>query len=175
MVGGLASLAAGGKFENGAISGAFGYMFNEVGLACRTAYAGFVGTAAHCGFFIFDRNGDDLGNATIRAQFSLAGGGTKFNLDWDTLSADLKAFQSGNGYFGVDVPKGMTPEQFEAAVEAAATQYSAPEYNPVWGPNSNSAVGYAIITAGGMLPVITGWTWGAPQLNYYYGSGLWNP
>src|SRR5207244_3319140 len=31
FVGGLASVAGGGKFENGAITSAFGYMFNQMG------------------------------------------------------------------------------------------------------------------------------------------------
>jgi len=33
LVGGLASVAGGGKFENGAVTGAFGYMFNQSALA----------------------------------------------------------------------------------------------------------------------------------------------
>jgi hypothetical protein len=164
----VAAIAGGGKFADGAFTAAFGYLFNEVGLACRTAYSGAVGSAAHCGLFIFDRNGDDLRDATIRAQFSLAGGDTKFNLDWGTIQADLEAFRSGSGYFKVDVPSGKTQEQFEADVEAAADGYSAPKYDPVWGPNSNSAVGYAIITAGGTFPQIFGWSQGAHQWDWWF-------
>jgi hypothetical protein len=84
-----------------------------------------------------------------------------------TVRADLQAFESGESYFRVDVPKGMTPQQFEGDVEAAATRYVAEKYDAVMGPNSNSAVGYAILQAGGTLPVVTGWFFGARKLEYY--------
>src|SRR5262249_20395357 len=109
-------------------------------------------------------------NATIRAQFSLAGGDTKFNLDWGTILADLKAFQSGNSnsYFMVELPQGMTQEQFEETVEAAATDYSAPKYAPAVGPNSNSAVGWAVIMSGAKFPQISGWSRGAWQWDWWF-------
>lgn len=38
VLGGAASVAAGGKFENGAITGAFGYLFNELGTYAQRGY-----------------------------------------------------------------------------------------------------------------------------------------
>jgi hypothetical protein len=38
VVGGLAAVAGSGKFENGAITGAFGYLFNEVGSYAQRGY-----------------------------------------------------------------------------------------------------------------------------------------
>jgi hypothetical protein len=150
-------MAGGGTFANGALTASFGYLFNEVGLACRTVFDS--PSAAHCGLFIFDRNADgSLG--TIRHQFSLGGGETEFNTaaGAGTFAADLDTFRSGKGYYKVDVPDGMTPEQFEAKVAAAAAGYSARTYDPIFGPNSNSAVGFAILNAGGTLPYISGWS-----------------
>jgi hypothetical protein len=42
IIGGLASVAGGGKFENGAVTGAFGYMFNA---AAGRLFGGYVGAA----------------------------------------------------------------------------------------------------------------------------------
>src|SRR5581483_12037989 len=43
-LGGAASVAGGGKFENGAITGAFGYLFNSLGKSATSNNGGSNGT-----------------------------------------------------------------------------------------------------------------------------------
>jgi hypothetical protein len=166
VIGGTVSAAAGGNFGNGAVTAAFGYLFNEVALACRPAVSSTM-PALHCGLFVFE--GSDPRTATIRAQFSLGGGATQFNTNVGVYLEDWEAFRSGSVYIS-QRPPGMSQQAYDDAVISLAQQYNASNY---WalpesggGPNSNSAAAYAIHVLGGSLP----WTGppGAPGLNYYH-------
>jgi hypothetical protein len=87
VMGGLASVAGGGNFANGATTAAFGYLFNEVGLACRGA----VGSPwPHCGLFVY--RGYDDGSADMIAQFSFAGKSERFNEGLITYAYDRETF-----------------------------------------------------------------------------------
>jgi hypothetical protein len=55
VLGGVAAVAGGGKFENGAITGAFGYLFNEMGSYAQrgyepTMYSDSVGTICNAAY-----------------------------------------------------------------------------------------------------------------------------
>jgi len=165
VLGGLASVAGGGKFGNGALTAAFGYLFNEVGIVCRSAGTA-TAPASHCGLFVFDRNSanpDDLRGANIRAQFSLGWDELRFNTVFSTWADDLQAFWSGSGYQRVDPPSGVSQEDFEAAVIRNSQEYRASSYSAPFGPNSNSAVGYGIVFSGGTIPNVPT----AVQLHYW--------
>jgi hypothetical protein len=95
VIGGFASVAGGGKFENGAITAAFGYLFNRVELACR-GISITAGAGTHCGLFVY--KGEDRKTAEIK-QFSLGLNQTEFN----TTEGRCRLFRQG----GMD----MVPEQ----------------------------------------------------------------
>jgi hypothetical protein len=176
VVGGVASVAGGGKFANGAVTAAFGYLFNEVALSCRGIPA-VQGTSSHCGLFVFDRNAD--GSVDIRAQFSFAGsrpwgglGADQFNTDSALNWWDREGFLNNSGsVYDVTKPDWMSQSDFDAAVIRDARAYRiAPELYSVWGPNSNSAAAYPIFINGGSLPAPTtmpGWPYGAVGLDYW--------
>jgi hypothetical protein len=158
-------VAAGGSFGNGALTAAFGYLFNEVGLACRPAASSAM-PGLHCGLFVFE--GSDPRTATIKAQFSLGGGATQFNTDVGVYLQDWEAFRSGDVYISRP-PPGMSPADYDAAVITLAQNYKATGYffhpDLIDIPNSNSAAAFPIHVLGGNLPWIG--PPGAPGLNYY--------
>jgi hypothetical protein len=156
VLGGLASVAGGGKFANGALTAAFGYLMNTVGLACREILDG---SASHCGLFIY--SGDQ-----IKAQFSLTLNATTFNTDPVNMEADRAAFFSENVY-PVSPPNGVSQEEFEKSVEDYAKGYVGWTYNPYAGPNSNSAAAFPLIMSGAIVPYIPMGTLGAWQISYW--------
>jgi RHS repeat-associated protein len=165
-VGGLGSIVGGGKFENGAITAAFGYIFNSVGLACRQLATG--GPFDHCSVFVSD---DKTGN--IQAQYSLQGLHTTFDPQGstsDTARDDLTAFQSPGGrnlQFEISPPAGTSSKAFDQLVIDAGNTYRAPGNLYLWlmAPNSNSAAASIIERAGGQVPLVPR----APGLNFYPG------
>lgn len=164
-MGGLASVAGGGRFANGAITAAFGYLFNDVALACR-GVAGTLGGGTHCGLFVFDPVRE-----SIQGQFSLGNRDTEFNQTAWTSEADLEAFWSGSQVYVSSPPAGMSQADYDAAVMQQAQSYQTPNYRFFDGPNSNSAAAYPIIMTGGSLPAVTpglyGRGFGARALDYW--------
>ena len=177
-IGGFASRLAGDKFENGAMTAAFDYLFNcgahdcwdkarddqNVALACRSVG----GTSFnHCGLFVYV--GDDTHNAQILRQYSLEGFHISFDEQYSTSStyaSDLEAFRNpggGNLLYRIDVPKGMSGVQFATSVIGLADHYEAPDYLLLMGPNSNSAAAYPILKAGAQVPLVPN----APALLYW--------
>jgi hypothetical protein len=150
VVGGAAAELGGGKFANGAITAAYGYLFNDVALACRATD---VGVGTHCGLFVFQ--GNDPRTAALDAQFSLGFDKTEFNTAPDTMEGDLAAFRSGNIY-RVAPPPGVSSADFDQAVIDSADRYRAPNYRlgGQTGPNSNSAAAFPIIESGAQLPQV---------------------
>jgi RHS repeat-associated protein len=156
-IGGLASVAGGGKFADGAVTAAFGYLFNDVMLACRDVALG----SAHCGLFVLSNNGGP-GTTT---QFSLGLGDTTFNQSQTTMDADYAVYKSGNVTI-VPPPNGTSQAAFDQSVTDYANSYRAPFYDlsGVVGPNSNSAAAFPIIKAGGAIPDVGT---PAPGLGYW--------
>jgi RHS repeat-associated protein len=170
-IGGTASVIGGGKFENGAITAAFGHLFNEVALACR-GVSGSGGAASHCGLFVFQ--GTDTKTAGIDAQFSLAGGATEFTNDTSTYEADLEAFRRGTNVYIISPPAGVPQVAWDTAVIRAASSYRATNYDAILGPNSNSAATYPIIVNGGQVPNIReGWLFGPRGIDYWQKPQNW--
>jgi hypothetical protein len=130
----------------------------EIGIACHPIRET-AGAASHCGLFIFARR-------LIRAQFSLAGGATRFNTDAAEMQADRAAFFKGYVYT-IRAPKGETQEDFEKCVADWANRYRAPYYDAINGPNSNSAAAFPLIMSGAELPNVQQGILGAWQLNYW--------
>ncbi len=164
VVGGVTSVVGGGKFWNGAITGAFGYLYNAVALACRSVGGS---PAIHCGLFVYQ--GGDTSTATIERQFSLQGGHVEFdpqNSESSTFQQDRDAFRNpggGNLIFPVAPPEGMSPQSFDQQVIRNAEGYRAGTYRMFTGPNSNSAAAYPIYRAGGAIPEVPR----APALRYW--------
>jgi len=120
---------------------------------------------------VFNRNGDDLRNADIRAQFSLGGEQTEFNTAPGTSRLDRERFLSGRGVYMVDPPWWMSQKEFEDAVISDGQAYRAGSYSAYSGPNSNSAAAYPLIMNGAKLPAVQeGLLFGARQLDYWYGK-----
>ena len=165
-IGGLASLAGGGKFQDGAVTAAFGYLFNDVALSCRDAAGG---AASHCGLFVFSpgSGSSDTTSSDYFAQYSLGKGDITFNQTPSTIQKDYANFASGD-YIIVPPPAGMSQQDFDQAVMKAADSYQAPYYSPIAGPNSNSAAGFPIIISGGQIPrMVDPSPFGGVQLNYW--------
>jgi hypothetical protein len=131
---------------------------SEVGLACHPVWETF-GAASHCGLFIFSRR-------EIRAQFSLGLSATTFNTDPQIMQDDRGAFFKGDVYT-VRAPEGVTQEGFEKSVVDWANRYRAPYYDPITGPNSNSAVAFPLIMSGAELPNVPQGMLGALGLGYW--------
>jgi hypothetical protein len=91
VVGGLASVAGGGKFANGAITGAFGYMFNnKAGKIIGGIVGGLLGAAA-------------TGPEDVGLEIAGAAAGAKFG-DWLTGPEQLGSFSVPEGLkFGTTV------------------------------------------------------------------------
>ncbi|MBI3452738.1 MAG: hypothetical protein HY057_07925 [Rhodospirillales bacterium] len=158
VIGGTTSVLAGGKFQNGAVTAAFGYLFNEVALACRDVAGS---PFNHCGLFVYQ--GNDTATAKIDAQFSLGGGNVEFNKSAETSAKDLEAFQSGKNVYKISPPDGISQKDFDALVIGHANSYRAPTYRMLSGPNSNSAATYPIYKSGGSVPTIPR----APAIDYW--------
>jgi hypothetical protein len=131
---------------------------SEVGLACHPVWET-LGAASHCGLFIFSHR-------AIRAQFSLGLLSTTFNTDPQIMAADRAAFFKGDVYT-VRAPEGMTQDGFEKSVLDWANRYRAPYYDPIIGPNSNSAVAFPLIMSGAELPNVQQGMLGARGLGYW--------
>jgi hypothetical protein len=80
--GGLASVAGGGKFGNGAVTAAFGYLYNELGNGRERGYEANVPTNVPPGV-------DVMLNATIAANFDLF---------YDGIFADYWFYKQVRGY-----------------------------------------------------------------------------
>lgn len=170
VIGGVAAKLGGGKFENGAVTAAFGYLFNDVALACRSVG----GTAAnHCGLFVYH---DDRKTGVIERQYSLQGVGTEFDPQLirsdeqrsDTFDKGQRAFRQGpdDRIIIIAPPEGMSQRDFEESVIRVGDSYNAGSYclfGQVY-PNSNSAAAYPIYQSGGGIPKVPFW---APGLRYY--------
>ncbi len=123
VLGGTASVAAGGNFGNGALMAAFGYLFNEVGLACGPVASGLavsVTGGMHCGLFVY--NVLESGLVEFRAQFTYAAWTWGFNEGYYTTRQDYGYFWegalggTGAKFYPVEVPAGMTQQQFDDLV-----------------------------------------------------------
>jgi hypothetical protein len=164
-VGGTASVIGGGKFANGAVTAGYGYLFNEVALACR----GVGGPAMnHCGLFVYE--GDRI-EATIERQYSLQGRATTFDPQDSTSSTfrnDRNAFRNGpvDKIVVIAPPEGVSQRSFEENVMRHAESYSAPGYRMggVSMPNSNSAAAFPIYGSGGVIPALP---FSTPGLEFY--------
>jgi len=152
VLGGLASVAGGGKFGNGALTAAFGYLFNEVALVCRGVGVS-INPIQHCGLFVYD--GDDPATATVRRQYTMRDGTTTQFEPQDSNSRssqdDLAAFRGGKGTV-VAKPDWLTQDEFESLVIKNGDAYNAGTRNAVSGPNSNSASEWVIINSGAYVP-----------------------
>jgi hypothetical protein len=152
--------AVGRLLEIGAVTLCMGHpaYASEVGLACHPVWET-LGAASHCGLFIFSRR-------EIRAQFSLGLLSTRFNTDPQVMAADRTAFFKGDVYT-VRAPEGVTQESFEKNVVEWANRYTAPYYDAIVGPNSNSAVAFPLIMSGAELPSVQQGMLGARGLGYW--------
>jgi hypothetical protein len=132
---------------------------SEVGLACHPVGLT-LGAASHCGLFIF-------AGREIRAQYSLGLFATTFNTDPMIMQADRAAFLNGSVYT-IRAPEGVTQESFAKSVADWASRYRAPYYDLIFGPNSNSGVGYPLVMSGAKLPNVQQGILGA------WGMGYWS-
>lgn len=178
IVGGTASELSGGKFANGAATAAMAFAFNQMQQESQSQQIGanpltpgelYVDVLSrpldsdlgdigfkHNALFIFTV--DEAGTFEIVKQYSLEFGGTEFlpqdSLDNSTFMADRQAFLNRSRnvrFYSVTRPDGQTWTQFSKSVIEQADAYIAPRYNPVMGPNSNTAAIAPIYRAGGRI------------------------
>ena len=119
--------------------------------------------AVHCAVFVWHMDCD--GHRVIDRQYSLAGQQTVYpqGSGARTSVADRNAFFQGDGGnngvsdWYIPPPAGMTVSQFDDAVTKAGNSYnSGKPYDPIWGPNSNTATNSIIQNAGGTMPDVPG-------------------
>jgi hypothetical protein len=143
---------------DGAITAAFGYLFNDVALSCRQLGSGF-GPFLHCGTFVYDPN-----TGQVKAQFSLQGGATTFDPQGSTSNTandDLTAFKNGTSQvYVITPPPGQSQAAFDQTVTNDGYSYQALFYGLV-NSNSNTAAAAIIDQAGGKVPFVGN----APGLN----------
>jgi hypothetical protein len=161
VLGGLASVAGGGKFANGAITAAFGYLFNEAGKGPNDRHQQGVdavrdqlkamgydvspGPEAVTGAFaevrVYDLIAtDDAGNAIgIEVKTTVA---SRIFLDWDQVDKDVIVARSG----GV-----TTSGQIVSSVSYYTYCFNC---NPVWMDIQSASMYVQLIFAG--IPVIPG-------------------
>jgi hypothetical protein len=148
-IGGVASVAGGGKFENGAITGAFGYIFNA-GLHPGPAL---VGTDAHQVLLNYLQSGPDgaqwTGNVGLGGLF----GGGRPDL--------LYSLSDGVNYGGWEIkPLGQdaaAAAQLQGYIDAAGSRVSA-------GDNA------LIFRGAPTLMLDSNWFWGRTTYTYYSGA-----
>ena len=154
----------------------FSDLFGQnVTMTCRsldlTAKIGIYGIK-HCSVFVWHwENCPPPAHKKIDAQYSLAMGNTSPTTNPNSPSAaanrtfneDTAAFNNpgggaGNSNQNIDIapPSGMSQGAFDSAVETSGNDYSQGPYNPIYGPNSNTAANNIISNAGGSVPAVPG-------------------
>ena len=103
---------------------------------------------------------DESGNPIILRQFSLEYGGVEFlpadEINHPTMMSDRQAFLNriGNSSvlgYDIELPSDRSANEFAADVILNAEAYRANTYNPVLGPNSNTAALAPVVQAGGRI------------------------
>ena len=135
----------------------------EVYFLCRPLQ-GRLGQAGgrHCAVFVDDPDTEDSCEAGDR-QFSLERGGVQPlpQDDWGNIVfyTDRDAFDNpGGDNFLAEIPPppGMSSDEWDQAVRDEGGVYSQGAYDPVLGPNSNTAADNIIENADGIAPDVPG-------------------
>jgi RHS repeat-associated protein len=149
-----------------------------VTMVCRPLSIPIAGTLGyvHCAVFVWHI--DKCFNVVIDKQFSLRWGdqqplpqGSGDPTYIDDRNAFFNLGKGGNGYYLIPPPPGMNQKQFDQAVIKAGDSYKQGPYDPLRGPNSNTAADNIIERGGGKVPDVPR----APGQNYGdYRDPLWD-
>lgn len=132
----------------------------EVTMNCRPldSFLGSLGIK-HCSVIVWHWEVDECGNKkkVIDEQFSLSYGNSDLSgSDDPTFVSDTNAFNSGNGNNDIPPPAGIPQNEFDKNVRDSGNNFTQGPYEPISGPNSNTAADNIIEKAGGIVPNIPG-------------------